>query len=170
MKTHSISLYSLSFQQAKTYQVALAFVAGNILLPQLCHLVPQGGLTLLPIYFFTIVAAYKFGWKAGLLTAILSPLANNLLFGMPATAILPIILVKSTLAAFAAGFAAQYFKKNSLLVLALVVAAYQVVGTLVEWAMVGDLFVALQDFRIGMPGMLLQVFGVYLFIKHLIAK
>lgn len=35
--------------------------------------------------------------------------------------------------------------------------AYQVVGTLIEWVLVGDFYLAAQDFRIGIPGMLLQI-------------
>lgn len=50
MQTTSVKLYSLNYRQAVTYGAALLFVAGNIALPQLCHLVPQGGLILLPIY------------------------------------------------------------------------------------------------------------------------
>ena len=55
----SVKLYSLPFGNVKTYLFVLLFVAGNIALPQLCHLVPAGGPTLLPIYFFTLIAAYK---------------------------------------------------------------------------------------------------------------
>ena len=69
----TINLYTLSYREVKTYWMALIFVAGNIILPQLCHLVPQGGPTWLPIYFFTLVGAYKYGWKVGLLTALASP-------------------------------------------------------------------------------------------------
>ena len=75
--------YSLSFGNIKTYLFAFLFIAGNILLPQLCHLIPAGGPTLLPIYFFTLIAAYKYGFRVGLLTALLSPVINHLLFGMP---------------------------------------------------------------------------------------
>lgn len=39
----SAKLYSLPFGNVKTYLFALLFVAGNIALPQLCHLVPAGG-------------------------------------------------------------------------------------------------------------------------------
>lgn len=46
----SVKLYSLPFGNVKTYLFVLLFVAGNIALPQLCHLVPAGGPTLLPIY------------------------------------------------------------------------------------------------------------------------
>lgn len=51
-----------------------------------------------------------------------------------------------------------------------VVLGYQVLGTLGEWAMKGDFYLAAQDFRLGLPGMALQVVGGYLVIKHLIRK
>lgn len=170
MKATTLKLYTLSYKDVRTYFIVPLFVLGNIALPQLVHLIPGGGLTLLPIYFFTLIAAYKYGWKAGLLTAILSPVVNHLLFGMPPLAVLPAILMKSTLLALAAGAAASHFKKISLLILALVVLTYQAVGTLGEWALTGSLFVALQDFRIGIPGMLLQVAGGYLMLKYIIRE
>lgn len=87
MKTTTIRLYSLDYNNVKTYFAATLFILGNLVLPQLCHLIPQGGLTLLPIYFFTLIAAYKYGWKVGLLTAVFSPVLNHLLFGMPCRSI-----------------------------------------------------------------------------------
>lgn len=168
MKTMTLKLYSLNFSEIKTYMFATLFVVGNILLPQVCHLIPKGGFIFLPIYFFTLIAAYKFGWKAGLLTAILSPIVNHVLFGMPPMAVLPAILTKSVFLSFAAAMAATHFKKLSLGILALVVVSYQFFGTLVEWAMIGNFFKAIQDFRIGIPGMLLQVFGGYSVIKYLL--
>ena len=75
-KATTVRLYSLGWREMRTYMFALLFIAGNIVLPQLCHLFPQGGLILLPIYFFTLIAAYKFGFRVGLLTAVLSPLVN----------------------------------------------------------------------------------------------
>lgn len=86
MRTTTVKLYSLEYNQLRTYLAVTLFVAGNIILPQLCHLVPQGGIRWLPIYFFTLVGAYKYGWKVGLLTALVSPLVNSALFGMPAVA------------------------------------------------------------------------------------
>ena len=158
-------LYTLSYYEAKTYLFAAIFVAGNMLLPQLCHLIPQGGLIFLPIYFFTLVAAYKFGWKVGLLTALASPAVNSLLFGMPAPAVLPAIMLKSTLLALAAAYMAYKFKRIALLPLLLAIVAYQAAGTLAEWVMTGSLMTALQDFRIGVPGMLLQLFGGWAVLK-----
>ena len=170
METTTVKLYSLDYSNVKTYWAASLFIIGNILFPQLFHLIPQGGITWLPIYFFTLIGAYKYGWKVGLLTAVLSLAINSLLFSMPAPATLPVILLKSVLLAIAAGWTAQHFRRISVIMLIGVVFAYQVAGTLGEGIYLGNFYNAIQDFRIGIPGMCLQVFGGYLFIKYLICK
>jgi asparagine N-glycosylation enzyme membrane subunit Stt3 len=160
-------LYSLSLNNTKTYLIATVFIVCNLLLPQLAHLVPQGGFIFLPIYFFTLIAAYKYGIHVGLLTAVLSPLANNLIFGMPPTAVLPAIIIKSVILAIAAAIAAKKFGKVSLIGILLAIMAYQLIGTGIEWAMTQNFFAAIQDFRIGFPGMLIQLFGGYVVLKAL---
>ena len=166
----SIRLYSLGWREMRTYMFALLFIAGNIILPQLCHLFPQGGLILLPIYFFTLIAAYKFGFRVGLLTAVLSPLINSALFAMPPAAALPIIMIKGVLLAGAAAWMANRSKGASLLALIGVVLAYQFVGGLIEWAMTGSIAKALQDWKLGYPGMILQALGGWLVINHLLRR
>lgn len=74
------------------------------------------------------------------------------------------------LVALASGFASARYRKATLLLLALVVLCYQTVGTLGEWVMTGSLLAAAQDFRIGIPGMLLQVFGGWVFINRIIRR
>ena len=66
-----------------------------------------------------------------------------------------------------AGMVAQRSRKVAIVHLLGVVLAYQLLGTLGEWAIVGALGVAFQDFRIGVPGMLLQVIGGYLALRLL---
>ena len=166
--TKNIALYQLGLSELKTYLLAAAFVIGNIALPQLCHLIPQGGLIFLPIYFFTLVAAYKYGFTVGLLTAVLSPLVNHLLFGMPPSAMLPIILIKSTLLALAAAYIAKKTQKVSLLTVTMAVVAYQAVGMLIEWGMTGSLQAALQDVWLGYPGIFLQIIGGWLVLRWMI--
>lgn len=168
MRTATLKLYSLEYNQTRTYLVGLLFIVGNILLPQLCHLVHLGGPTWLPIYFFTLIGAYKYGWRVGLLTAIISPIINSVAFGMPATAALPAILLKSILLAGAAGYTAAHFRKASIGLMVSVVLVYQVIGTLGEWAMIGSFYEAIQDFRLGIPGFLVQIFGGWFFINFLI--
>ncbi|MCM1109276.1 MAG: hypothetical protein NC388_09575 [Clostridium sp.] len=170
MQTSSLKLYSLGYTEIRTYGVAALFIWGNIIVPQLFHLVPQGGVTWLPIYFFTLVGAYKYGWKVGLLTALASPVINSLLLGMPPVSGLPAILLKSTVLAFVAGLFASRFRKAALWQLTVVVLSYQIIGTAGEWLLKGSLYAAMQDFRIGVPGMLLQIVGGWFVINHLIRK
>ncbi|NLH28768.1 MAG: ECF transporter S component, partial [Bacteroidales bacterium] len=41
------------------------------------------------------------------------------------------------------------------------------IGTGIEWVMTQNFFVAVQDFRMGIPGMLIQLFGGYFVLKAL---
>lgn len=159
---------ALPYHWAQTCLVAALFAAGNIVFPQLCHLAHMGGPTWLPIYFFTLAGAYRYGWRVGLLVAVASPVVNAALFGMPSVAALPSILLKSVLLALTAAWVAGKMRLQvSLAALAGVVAVYQILGTLGEWILTGDFYTAAQDFRIGIPGMLLQIFGGYLLLRCL---
>lgn len=54
MKETTLNLYALDYRDMRTYMVAMLFILGNMVLPQLCHLIPQGGITWLPIYFLLL--------------------------------------------------------------------------------------------------------------------
>lgn len=125
---------------------------------------PRGGLIFLPIYFFTLVGAFTCGWKVGLVTAVLSPLVNCLIFGMPPVAALPAILVKSLSLVLAVAVVSRKMR-FSIFSVAVAVFAYQLIGMTVEFLMDFDLMHALQDFRIGWPGILIQIVGGYFVIK-----
>ncbi len=160
-------LYNYEFSNLRTYMFAALFVGGNIVLPQLTHLIPQGGLIFLPIYFFTLIAAYKFGFAAGLLTAVFSPIINNLWFGMPPNAVLPLILFKSIVLALSAAFIASKIQKVSFWSVLSIVLFYQTAGILFETIYLHSIKAALQDFIIGYPGIILQIVGGYFLIKVL---
>ena len=162
-----IKIYNLDFDQLKTYLFVTLFVAGNIIFPQLCHLIPNGGHISLPIYFFTLIASYKYGMKVGVMTAVLSPAVNSILFGMPAAAVVPSIMIKSVFLAIAASWVAEKSNKVSLWSVLVVILSYQLFGSLVEWIMTGSLYAAAVDFRLGVPGMLIQWLGGFLFIKYM---
>lgn len=167
---NNITLYSLRRNDIRTYLFALMFIAGNVVLPQLCHLLPHGGVTWLPIFFFTLIGAYKYGWRVGLLTAMLSPAINAVLFGMPAISALPIITIKSSLLALIAGAVASHSRKVTISMLLAVVAGYQFIGSIAEWLLTGSLMTALQDLRIGLPGIALQVIGGWAVIRWMLRK
>lgn len=167
--TSAISFYPVRSQWSdlRTYFFVWLFATGNLILPQLCHLIPSGGQMLLPIYFFTLIASYKFGLRVGLATAILSPLLNSLLFGMPPLAILPVILIKSVLLAIIAAYVAFTCERLSFFHLIFVVLSYQIYGSLIEWMITKSFNAAAADFTIGIPGMLIQIFGGWYLLKRL---
>ena len=82
--TTNVKLYGLNYAEVRTYLWAAAFVAANLVLPRLFHLIPQGGIIFAPLSFVILAGAYKLGWKTGLLAALASPVVNNLVFGLPA--------------------------------------------------------------------------------------
>ena len=167
MRSLAFQPVNLSLLNYRAYLLSFAFIAGNLIFPQICHLVPDGGKMLLPIYFFTLIASYKFGIRIGLITALLSPLCNHLLFGMPPIGALPVLLIKSSLLAVAAAWIAQRSKKVSLFLIAVTVIAYQFIGSIAEYIISGSLPMALQDITLGFPGMIIQIVFGWLILKSL---
>ncbi len=157
------------FTEIRTYLFVTLFVTGNLLLPQLCHLVPGGGKVWLPIYFFTLLASYKFGLRAGLLTALCSPLLNHLLFEMPSAEVLPVLLVKSSLLAVIAAQVSARTRQLSILLIAAVVVGYKLTGGVAEWAMTGSWQAALRDFTLGVPGIFFQIVAGWLALRWMAA-
>ena len=163
----SARLYTLNYGDVKTNLWAGVFVACNMVLPHLFHLIPQGGIMFAPLSLVILAGSYKLGWKAGLLAAVASPLVNHLTLGMPAWGVLQVMMIKLAVLALAAGFTAQHFKRISLLLLVGVVLVSEVVGGLGELALTGGMAATVQDFTVGWPGLLLQVLGTYFILKLL---
>ncbi len=165
--TTNAKLYTLNYDEAKTYLWAAVFVVCNLVLPQVFHLIPQGGIIFAPLSLVILAGAYKLGWRVGLLAALISPLVNHLLTGMPAWGVLPVMTFKLSVLALIAGFTAQYFKKTSLPLLIGVALVSLLIGGLGELALTGGIAATTQDLTIGWPGLLLQVIGAYLVCKFL---
>lgn len=162
----NVKLYAYNYAEAKTYLWAMAFVACNLILPQVFHLIPQGGIIFAPLSFVILAGAYKFGWKTGLLAALASPLVNHAITGMPAWGVMPVMTLKLAVIALVAGLAAQRFKIVSLPLIIAVVLISMVLGALGELAITGGIAATISDVTIGWPGILLQVFGTWLILKY----
>ena len=162
----NVRLYALNYDEVKTYLWATVFVACNLVLPQLFHLIPQGGVIFSPLSLVILAGAYKFGWKTGLLAALASPLVNHLITGMPAWEVMPVMTLKLAVLALVAGLAAQRFKTVSLPLLIGVILVSKAIGCLGEFILTGGIAATIADFTIGWPGLLLQVFGAWLILKY----
>ena len=51
----TVRLYTLNYDEAKTYMWAAIFVACNLVLPQVFHLIPQGGIIFSPLSLVILV-------------------------------------------------------------------------------------------------------------------
>ena len=162
----NVKLYAFNYDEAKTYLWAMVFVACNLILPQVFHLIPQGGIIFAPLSFVILAGAYKFGWKTGLLAALASPLVNHAITGMPAWGVMPVMTLKLAVIALVAGLAAQRFKTISLPLILVVVLVSMALGALGELAITSGIAGTIQDCTVGWPGILLQVFGTWLIIKY----
>jgi hypothetical protein len=149
----------LNLSELKFYWVTVFFIAANVVLPMLLHQFPMGGRMFLPIYFFTLIAGYRFGWKAGVMTAIASPIASFLLTGMPPFPVLSFVLVKGILLGVFSGAVARLSTLPVLLNLGLVVVLYQLVGSVFEWFMLHNMALVLSDITTGYIGLAIQIFG-----------
>ena len=162
----NVRLYAFNYDEAKTYLWATVFVACNLVLPQVFHLIPQGGVIFSPLSMVILAGAYKFGWKTGLLAALASPLVNHAITGMPALEVLPVMTLKLAVLALVAGLAAQRFKTVSLPLLIGVILVSKAIGCLGEFILTGGIAATIADFTVGWPGLLLQVFGAWLILKY----
>lgn len=172
--THSTSqhlkTFPLSYAQWKTAATVLLYSIISLALPGLCHLLPNGGTTWLPIYFMTLLLSWRYGYRVGLIAAILIPVTNHLLFGMPMASSLAVILIKSVLLALAASALSRRIAEVSVFAVALVVIAYQLLGGLAEWAIAGSWQVAVQDLAVGYPGLLVQIAAGWLLLRYVLHK
>ena len=156
----------LSLGDTRLYLATVAMVVGNVALPALVHGIPNGGRIFLPIFFFTLIAGWRFGLYAALLTAVLSPLANHGLTGMPATPLLPGIIAQSALLGVLAALAAGRGRRTTLPLLALVILAHQVLISLPKLADAG-LQPTLAGLQLRLPGLLFQLLGGFLVLRLL---
>lgn len=157
----------LPFVRLKTYGFVGAFILANILLPQAFHAIPSGGKVFLPLFFFTLIASARLGWKVGLLTAVGSPILSSLLFGMPVLAVLPSLLVKGVILS---AVVALLFKKTDRFkwsVLALAIVLSQAVGMWVDAIAFNSFNTALLTVKMSWPGLLAQLLLGGLILRQL---
>jgi hypothetical protein len=158
---------NFGLSELKTYILSVGLIAGSVLFPYVLHHFYLAGEIFLPIYFFVLIGAYKFGWKVGAITAIFSPLASFVLTGMPMMSILPSVIIKGIILALATGLFTRKQTKLSLLTLSLIVLAYQAIGFAIVYALTQSITISSADVVLGYPGLLLEVIGGYILLKSL---
>jgi len=93
----------LRYSDIRSYVITFVFVLLSVLVPWAFHQFHLAGATFLPMHVFVLVAGLLFGWRAGLIVGLLTPLASNVISGMPVLQILPQIIVELSTYGFVAG-------------------------------------------------------------------
>lgn len=153
----------LKFADVRLYAFVTLFVAMDVAIPWLCHSIhPLAGPIFLPMFFFILLAGLLFGWRAGLLVGILTPLISYGISGMPFLERLPIIVIETSLYGLSAGLLRERLKLNVFCSLlgAMVVGRLVVALALLIMHWSGDSnspSIVWQSIKLGWPGIALQL-------------
>ncbi|MFC2035863.1 ECF transporter S component [Chloroflexota bacterium] len=85
---------ALKLTNIRSYVLITGFVLLSALTPWVFHQLHLAGATYLPMHLFILVAGLAFGWRAGLITGLLSPLTSYAISGMPLPNILPQLTIE----------------------------------------------------------------------------
>jgi len=155
--------YELKFTNKKLYAIVAIFVALDVAIPWLFHMIhPMAGPTFLPMFFFILLAGIIFGWRAGILVGILTPLVSYSICGMPVVAILPRVLVECTIYGLAAGLLYEKLGRRVLwaTVGAIIlgrIAAMLAMLVIYSGAAINPMAMAWKTAKIGWPGIAVQI-------------
>ena len=99
----------LKYTDIRSYALITVFVLLNLLVPWVFHQFQLAGATFLPMHIFILVAALAFGWQAGLIVGLLTPLASYAISGMPLLRIIPQVAIELSVYGLLAGILRQRF-------------------------------------------------------------
>ena len=171
MKVHSpiapVAMASrpLGLADWRLYLASALFALANLLVPMALHTIPDAGQIFLPMFFFTLLAAWQFGLFAGLAVAVASPLLSHFLTGMPLAVMLPAILSIAVALALVAAILSARTRAVSLPGILVAIAAMQAAGFIVERIAGMPIEKSLTLLRMSIPGMLIMLFGTYLLLR-----
>lgn len=93
----------LRYTDVRSYVFTFVFVLLDVLVPWGCHQFHLAGPTFLPMHIFVLLAGLLFGWRAGLIVGLLTPLTSYAISGMPVLRILPQIVIELSVYGLVAG-------------------------------------------------------------------
>ena len=102
-------LMTLKYNDIRSYVLTALFVTLAVFVPWVFHQFHLAGATFLPMHIFVLVAGLLFGWRAGLITGLLTPLVSHFISGMPVLNILPQIMIELSAYGLIAGILRQKY-------------------------------------------------------------
>jgi len=99
----------LKYTDIQSYILTFVFVSLAVSVPWIFHQFHLAGPTFLPMHIFVLVAGLAFGWRAGLVVGLFTPLSSYAVSGMPGLQILPQIVVELSAYGLIAGVLREKF-------------------------------------------------------------
>ncbi len=143
----------------KEISFSLAFTVLAVYAPILIHAVSgvDGGRTYLPMPFFVLAAGLLLGWRAGLATALMSPVVSYLISGMPMANILPFVTLQLAAYGMIAGILGKKYD-TFVSVAAAIATGWLAIGvSMLLFSKMSALDYVAQGLRAGFPGIALQI-------------
>ena len=160
---------TLKLSKTKEIIFTTAFVGLAVYVPYLIHYF--GGInigrTFLPMYFFVLVAGLLLGWRAGLVTGILTPLISYLITGMPMANMLPFIVVELSAYGFLAGLLKERLNIWISLILAIIIGRLLAGLAVFFFSDNNALNFMLSAVKDGWRGIILQIVFIPIIVKKL---
>jgi LytS/YehU family sensor histidine kinase len=102
-------LMALKYNDIRSYILTVVFVMLAVFVPWVFHQFHLAGPTFLPMHIFVLIAGLLFGWRAGLIVGLLTPLVSYFISGMPVLNVLPQIVIELSAYGFIAGILRQKY-------------------------------------------------------------
>ncbi len=99
----------LKYTDIQSFILTFVFVSLAVSVPWIFHQFHLAGPTFLPMHIFVLVAGLAFGWRAGLVVGLFTPLSSYVISGMPTLQILPQIVVELAAYGLVAGILREKF-------------------------------------------------------------
>src|SRR4030043_1232330 len=102
-------LMTLKYNDIRSYVLTAVFVTLAVSVPWIFHQFHLAGATFLPLHLFVLIAGLLFGWRAGLIIGLLTPLVSHFISGMPVLNVLPQIVIELSAYGLIAGMLRQKY-------------------------------------------------------------
>jgi len=85
---------TLKYNDIRSYVFTSVFVMLAVFVPWVFHQFHLAGPTFLPMHIFVLIAGLLFGWRAGVIVGLLTPLVSHFISVMPVLNVLPQIVIE----------------------------------------------------------------------------
>ena len=107
-------LMALKYNDIRSYVLTVVFVMLAVFVPWVFHQFHLAGPTFLPMHIFVLIAGLLFGWRAGLIVGLLTPLVSYFISGMPVLNVLPQIVIELSAYGFIAGILREKYDPRTI--------------------------------------------------------